>query len=495
MYRSYHRNHISPFVGKQMAGSVDAEVLDSLYAELLRCRVHCDGRKRTDHRTTRKHECDHRCGPHQCKPLGATAVRHIHFLLSGAYKRANRWKWVSHNPCTQAEPPPAPPPNPKPPTAENAAKILNEAWRVDPDWGTFIWLAMTTGARRGELCGLRWWHIDLDNAVIILEKAMRGRREKDTKTHQHRRIALDAETVLVLREYLARCQARAAALGIELRVDAFAFSLVPDHGVALLPSSVTQRFERLAERLDIDTTLNKLRHYSATELIAAGVDIRTVSGRLGHAGGGTTTLKNYSAFVALADQRAADSLAPRMPSRPAFEPDSVERAKTDPRSPYEKLAAELRQQILDGKLTAGTPLPGVRELGNAHSIALSTAHRAISLLKKWGLVEAQGRRTTIVREIEITETATATSATTDTDLVHEDDLYPLESVEIEVRRDGQVVRKISAAVDLGDFQQLKRLLIATIRRSGGDVTELDRYEMDIMRYGQDKVLTTFVVAG
>jgi len=49
---------------------------------------------------------------------------------------------------------------------------------------------------------------------------------------------------------------------------------------------------------------------------ASGVDVRTVAGRLGHGGGGTTTLKVYSAFVAEADQRAAGSLAGRMPELP-----------------------------------------------------------------------------------------------------------------------------------------------------------------------------------
>jgi len=80
----------------------------------------------------------------------------------------------------------------------------------------------------------------------------------------------------------------------------------------LLPDTATQRYERMADRLGIRTTLHKLRHYSATELIAAGVDVRTIAGRLGHGGGGTTTLKVYAAFVNEADQRAAAALAQRL---------------------------------------------------------------------------------------------------------------------------------------------------------------------------------------
>jgi integrase len=85
----------------------------------------------------------------------------------------------------------------------------------------------------------------------------------------------------------------------------------------MTPDSVTQRYDRMVTRLGIDTTLHKLRHYSATELIAAGVDPRTVAGRLGHGGGGTTTLKTYTAWVAEADQRAASTFSARMPPRPA----------------------------------------------------------------------------------------------------------------------------------------------------------------------------------
>ncbi len=237
-------------------------------------------------------------------------------------------------------------PNPPPPSAAEAARIVNEAWK-DPDWGALIWLVMTTGARRGELCALRWSRIDLtpDRAVMWLRRAINkgvdGWAEGDLKTYQQRRVALDPETVEVLAEHRARCRARVEALGIELADDTFVFSGAPDGSVYLTPGALTQRYNRLAQRLGIDTNLHKLRHYSATELVAAGVDVRTVAGRLGHSGGGTTTLRTYAAWVSEADQRAASGIATRMPSRPASL-GTIDRAKDDPRSPYEKIAAELR---------------------------------------------------------------------------------------------------------------------------------------------------------
>jgi len=104
-------------IGAVQVGALDADVFDSFYAELRHCRDHCDGWRYTNHRTTWAHECDTRCRPHQCRPLGAATIRQIHFILSGALKRAVRWRWLSTNPIVQAEPPPAPKPNPQPSTA------------------------------------------------------------------------------------------------------------------------------------------------------------------------------------------------------------------------------------------------------------------------------------------------------------------------------------------------------------------------------------------
>jgi hypothetical protein len=93
MFAKYAEKHIRPFIGKTKAGSVDVETLDSLYAELRRCRVHCSReRGRLDHRTPRPHECDERWSPHRCTGLAGTTIRHIHYVLSGAYEKGVRWR-------------------------------------------------------------------------------------------------------------------------------------------------------------------------------------------------------------------------------------------------------------------------------------------------------------------------------------------------------------------------------------------------------------------
>ncbi|WP_433503708.1 hypothetical protein ACQP04_29005 [Pseudonocardia halophobica] len=87
LYRTHVRNHISPCLGSVKVGRLDAEILDSFYAELRRRRRHCSRKRLIDHRVLGEHDCDDRCRPPECKPLTATTIRHIHFILSGAYKK------------------------------------------------------------------------------------------------------------------------------------------------------------------------------------------------------------------------------------------------------------------------------------------------------------------------------------------------------------------------------------------------------------------------
>jgi integrase len=97
----------------------------------------------------------------------------------------------------------------------------------------------------------------------------------------------------------------------------FAFTSMksPDHSKPYPLNAVTQRYKDMAARVGVKTHFHALRHYSATELLSAGVDIRTVAGRLGHGGGEATTLRVYAAWVAASNRKAAEILASRMPKR------------------------------------------------------------------------------------------------------------------------------------------------------------------------------------
>ena len=338
-YQGYITRTIKPALGKLSVRKVDARQLESLYADLRRCRARCSGAPFVErHRTQEPHDCGKgdgktgkKCRTHECRPMAESTVRQIHSIVSGALTLAERWGWIETNLARSAKPPRQKPPEPDPPTPREAARLVEAAFGMDDDWGMLVWLVMTTGIRRGEVCALRFYdlEIDFDEQDSDGEGVLRVRRnyvrrnkniakEKRTKTHQIRFIALDAETIRLLREHRERVKARLALLGRKFTDDLFVFTgaRTPDHSVPCPPDSVTQRYGTMAESLDIDTHIHALRHYSATELLTAGVDLRTVAGRLGHGGGGATTLRVYAAWVSEADQRAATQIAARMPKRP-----------------------------------------------------------------------------------------------------------------------------------------------------------------------------------
>jgi integrase len=291
---------------------------EQLYADLRTCRRRCKGAALVDHRTTRAHKCDGRCRPHECSPLAPTTIRKIHAVLSGAFTAAVRWGWVGVNPMDSVIQPRAPKPQPTPPSTEQAARIVDAAWKQDDDWGTFVWLTFVTGARRGELVALTWNDLDLTAGVLSIRRGLIRRsgrtRIKDTKSHQMRRISLDKVTVALLKEHHARWECRCSAIGADCPDTAYVFSYAADNSRPCNPDTMTHRYSTMTAALGLDTHLHELRHYSATELLSAGVDLRTVAGRLGHGGGGATTLKVYAAWVQAADEQAAELLASRLPS-------------------------------------------------------------------------------------------------------------------------------------------------------------------------------------
>jgi integrase len=334
-YRGYIERTIKPALGDVPIVNLSARMLEQFYGQLRKCRARCNGKPYVEHRVTGEHDCDevrhnrvraHDCAaarcrvagclPHQCVPMSPSTVRQIHAVISGALNSAVRWDWIPSNPASVAKKPRQANPQPKPPTAEQAARIVETAWAQDEDWGMLVWLAVMTGARRGELLALRWPDVHWEAQILEIRRSFTLRSgqaiEKDTKTHQMRRVALDETTVELLAEHRQRVQDRAAALDLTTPDDAFVFSYEPDHSRPCNPDSVGHRYVKMCVGLGIETHLHALRHYSATEMISSGIDVRTVAGRLGHGGGGVTTLRVYAAWVAESDKRAAQLLSGRM---------------------------------------------------------------------------------------------------------------------------------------------------------------------------------------
>jgi integrase len=321
-YASQIRKYIKPNLGDVpllLLVRDASERLGTFYARLRRCRHLCSGKPFIEeHKVEGSHDCAKaQCRAHVCAPYAASSIRQIHAILSGALSAAVRWGWISYNPMSAVKPPSKKRPQPRPPSREQMARLVEAAWDASNEWGLFIWLSAVTGARRGEVLALQWNDVDLANGIVRLDenyvRTSDGMILKDTKNHQMRRVSIDQPTVELLRKHRDDCVRQLLLLGLSLDDETWLFSAQPDLSKPRDPSAVTRRYSRLARRLGIDTQLKQLRHYSATELLTAGVDLRTVAGRLGHGDGGTTTLRHYAAWVGSADQAAAKTIGSRMP--------------------------------------------------------------------------------------------------------------------------------------------------------------------------------------
>jgi integrase len=156
-YIGYIERVIKPVLGSVSIAKLSARSIETLYAELRRCRTRCDGRPFIErHRVLGKHDCvASRCALHVCRPMAASTVRQIHSIISGTLSAAVRWDWIATNPARVAQRPRVRAPEPSPPSPAEAARLLAAAFAMDEDWGTLVWLVTTTGIRRGEVCALR----------------------------------------------------------------------------------------------------------------------------------------------------------------------------------------------------------------------------------------------------------------------------------------------------------------------------------------------------
>ena len=152
----------------------------------------------------------------------------------------------------------------------------------------YLWLAATTGARRGELCALQWADLDLDKGLVhiaysyLVRPGVRAR--KDTKTHQDRYLALDDVTVAVLKQRRGAAAEARARVGSQLPEDAYIFSHDPAAASPWNPDWVTRKVAEVADAVGVKLNVKALRHYSASRLLAGGIDLRNTAARLGHGG-------------------------------------------------------------------------------------------------------------------------------------------------------------------------------------------------------------------
>jgi integrase len=241
--------------------------------------------------------------------LSPKTIRNHHAIISSALHQAVRWGWARENVADRAKPPRVSHRRVSAPSVDDVRAVIEAAEDRDPRLAPLLMLAALTGMRRGELCALRWTDVDLDACQLDVSRSVvvvpGGLTEKSTKTDRSRRVALDEVGVALLIRHRALVDGWAAEVEATVADDAFVFSPYVDGSKPFRPDNVTGFFTRVRDGLDLRSVrLHDLRHFTATQLIGAGVDVRTVAGRLGHADP-SMTLRVYSHAIEERDRAAA----------------------------------------------------------------------------------------------------------------------------------------------------------------------------------------------
>lgn len=261
--------------------------------------------------------------------LSPATVRVYHSILSASCRQAVRWGWIDRPPTDRASAPTPKAPTTKVPTPTQLSALVKVAEVEDPVLAAAIALAALTGARRGELVALRWSDIDLGAGMVRIERGITivngNAHEGPTKTHQARQVALDPIGIESLRRHWRFVAKRSDDVQSALVDDPYVLSYQAHSGTPVSPDTLTHRFRTLCERVENKERdeaaksrqqvrvepypfhFHDLRHFSVTTLIAAGVDVRTVAERHGHAQA-TMTLNRYAHALPERDREAAGVL-------------------------------------------------------------------------------------------------------------------------------------------------------------------------------------------
>lgn len=245
--------------------------------------------------------------------LSAKTVLEHHRLISTVLDQAEKEALVPFNVASKATLPKVTHKDVQYFQPEQVAAI-RDALETEPiKWKAIVHLFMVSGARRGEILGLKWACVDFDKNQIhicnnILYTPDRGIYEDSPKTATSNRfVALPLETMKLLRQYRAWQNEERLRLGEYYQDQGFVFC--QDSGKPMHPDSVTDWLNKFSRRHGLPhINPHAFRHTMASMLYFNGVDSVSISKRLGHAQV-STTANIYAHVMEEADQRNADILA------------------------------------------------------------------------------------------------------------------------------------------------------------------------------------------
>ena len=280
-YKGYIENHIKPNIGDIPLEKLTTLDLQRLYKTLL-----ANGR------------VDRLESKGQPKGLSPKTVRNIHQILSSALKLAQEQRIILTNPAEGCALPKVEHREMKTLPVEQLQSFLREA----KDSGVFelYYLELATGLRRGELLGLKWEDIDLEHGDLRVRRQIariNGKVvEAPLKTkNAYRTLPLAEDTISILNEQ-------------KKKVGSSPWVFPSATGGPISPDSVLHMLHRVLKRAGLpQVRFHDLRHTFATLALQNGVDIKTVSGMLGHFSAGFT-LDTYAHVTTSAQKAAANTM-------------------------------------------------------------------------------------------------------------------------------------------------------------------------------------------
>ncbi len=251
----------------------------------------------------------------QEKRLSAETVNYHHRLISSVLSTAVEWDIITSNPCSRTKPLKVPPSEPRYLDEIQAAKLLELLENENITRKTYIYFCFYTGARRGEVSGLKWSDIDFENKTVYICRTLqylpnKGLFEDETKTQSSTRVVpISANLIRELKAYRKWQITQQMKMGDMWQNDAD-YIFTTDEGKPLHPDTMSSWFRKFinAHRDELPyITLHSLRHTNATLLIANHTQLSAVADRLGH-NDISTTARIYTHAVMSASRGAADTL-------------------------------------------------------------------------------------------------------------------------------------------------------------------------------------------
>ena len=244
--------------------------------------------------------------------LSKKTIREYHMFISSVMSYAEKEGRVIMNPCNKVDPPKKEHKKVEILQPDDVKRMLALLEKEPLKWRVYIHMLLVSGARRGEIAGLKWDKVDFFNNQIeicnnLLYDGKNGVYETTPKTEESNRfVKLPPETMELLKTWMKQCNLLKST-NKEIWNDTN-FVFIQDNGNPIHPQSVSRWFERFCERNDLPKiSIHKLRHTAASIMIDKGASIATVSKRLGHSQI-STTLNIYTHQIKKRDEAAAEDI-------------------------------------------------------------------------------------------------------------------------------------------------------------------------------------------